>query len=222
MSRQTWPVARRYAVPPLALGVPLAASRSTLGRRSGWALLGLGATVVAFFRDPVRRTPPTDDVVYAASDGFVTAVEDDVEDAALPGGRGTRITVFLSLTDVHVNRAPFPGRLVSSEQLGDGFAPALFKGAVDNRRNRLVFDSAFGPYVVVQVAGALARTITNWVRPGDVLTAGQKVGVIHFGSRTDVLLPAGSVDVLVSRGTRVTGGVTPLARLRPSAERAAA
>jgi phosphatidylserine decarboxylase len=152
-------------------------------------------------------------LVYAASDGFVTTVEDDVEDAALPGGRGTRVAVFLSLTDVHVNRAPLPGRLVSSEQLGSGFAPALFKGAADNRRNRLVFEGPSGPFVVVQVAGALARTITNWVRPGDAVTAGQRLGVIHFGSRTDVLLPAGTARVLVSRGSRVRGGVTPLARL---------
>lgn len=209
MSRHTWPVARRYAVPPLVAGLPVVLS----GRRWGWGLVGLGATVLAFFRDP-ERAPATDPtVVYAASDGFVTAVEDDVEDPALPGGRGLRVTVFLSLTDVHVNRAPLPGRLVSSEQLGDGFAPALFKGAADNRRNRLVFEGPSGPFVVVQVAGALARTITNWVRPGEHVQAGQRLGVIHFGSRTDVLLPAGSARVLVTRGTRVTGGVTPLARL---------
>lgn len=206
MSRHTWPVARRYVLPPLAAGLPVVAS----GRRWGWGLVGLGTAVLAFFRDPERTTPADPAVVYAASDGFVTAVEDDVEDEAL--GRGTRVTVFLSLTDVHVNRAPLAGRLVSSQELGDGFAPALFKGASDNRRNRLVFEGAHGPFVVVQVAGALARTITNWVRPGEDVTAGQRLGVIHFGSRTDVLLPAGVATVLVTRGTRVRGGVTPLAR----------
>ena len=209
MSRHTWPVARRYAAPPLLVGLPVVLS----GRRWGWGLAAVGATVLAFFRDP-ERAPATDPaLVYAASDGFVTAVEHDVPDPALPGGRGTRITVFLSLTDVHVNRAPLPGRLLSSEQLGDGFAPALFKGAADNRRNRLVFEGPSGPFVVVQVAGALARTITNWVRPGDQVQAGQRLGVIHFGSRTDVLLPAGAARVLVTRGTRVRGGVTALARL---------
>lgn len=209
MSRHTWPVARRYAVPPLAAGLPLVVS----GRRWGWGLVAVGATVLAFFRDPERPAAADPSLVYAASDGFVTAVDHDVEDAALPGGRGTRVTVFLSLTDVHVNRAPLPGRLVSSEQLGNGFAPALFKGAVDNRRNRLVFEGLSGPFVVVQVAGALARTITNWVRPGDTVAAGQRLGVIHFGSRTDVLLPTGTARVLVTRGTRVRGGVTLLARL---------
>ena len=209
MSRHTWPVARRYVVPPFAAGLPLVAS----GRRWGWGLVAVGAAVLAFFRDPERPVAADPSLVYAACDGFVTAVEDDVEDAALPGGRGTRVTVFLSLTDVHINRAPLAGRLVSSEQLGAGFAPALFQGAADNRRNRLVFEGPSGPFVVVQVAGALARTITNWVRPGDTVTAGQRLGVIHFGSRTDVLLPAGTARVLVTRGSRVRGGVTPLARL---------
>ena len=71
-----------------------------------------------------------------------------------------------------------------------------------------------GPVVVVQVAGAIARTISNWVRVGDQLVAGQRLGVIHFGSRTDVLLPRGTADVLVAKGNRVHAGVTPLARRR--------
>ncbi|MCW2667066.1 MAG: phosphatidylserine decarboxylase family protein [Frankiales bacterium] len=210
MSRHTWPVARRYVLPPLALGLPLAAS----GRRSGWALAGLGVAVLAFFRDPERATPGDPAVIYAASDGFVTGVDDDVEEPWLPGGRGARVTVFLSVSDVHVNRSPVDGVLARSEQVGEGFAPALLKGAQDNRRNRLLIEGEAGPVVVVQVAGAIARTISNWVAVGDRLTAGQRLGVIHFGSRTDVLLPVGAADVLVRRGTRVTAGVTPLFRLR--------
>ena len=210
MSRHTWPIARRYVLPPLAAGAPLALS----GRRSGWGLLALAATCAAFFRDPERPLPQDAGLVYAASDGFVTGVDDDVEEPWLPGGRGTRVTVFLSLTDVHVNRAPVAGTLTRMEQVGSGFAPALLHGAKDNRRNRLALDGPRGPVVVVQVAGALARTISNWVGVGDRLVAGQRLGVIHFGSRTDVLLPVGAADVLVSKGTRVHAGVTPIARLR--------
>lgn len=211
MSRRTWPLARRYALPPVLVGAPLLLS----GRRSGWPLLALAAGVLAFFRDP-ERPPPTDPaLVYAASDGFVTGVDDDVEEPWLPGGRALRITVFLSLHNVHVNRSPVAGRITRTERLGQGFAPALLHGAQDNRRNRLALDGPAGPVVVVQVAGALARTITNWVRTEDRVVAGERLGIIHFGSRTDVLLPAGAADVLVSRGTRVVGGVTPLARLRP-------
>jgi hypothetical protein len=102
----------------------------------------------------------------------VTGVDDGVEEPWLPDERATRVTVFLSLTDVHVNRSPVAGTLTRSEQVGDGFAPALFKGAQDNRRNRLSFDGPSGPVVVVQVAGAVARTISNWVRVGDRLVAG--------------------------------------------------
>jgi len=210
VSRLTWSIARRYALPPLALGAPLLLT----GRRSGWVPVGLAAAVVAFFRDPDRPLPTDPSLVCAASDGFVTGVDHDVEEPWLPGGRATRITVFLSVTDVHINRAPVAGRIVKSEQLGDGFAPALFKGAADNRRNRLLLDGPAGPVVVVQVAGMVARTITNWVDVGDDVVAGQRLGLIHFGSRTDVLLPPGAADVLVSKGTRVNAGLTPLARLR--------
>lgn len=210
MSRRTWPLARRYAAAPLVVGVSLALA----GRRSGWAALGLGAAVVAFFRDPERPPPRDPSLVVAASDGFVTGVDFDVEEPWLPGSRATRVTVFLSLTDVHVNRSPVAGRVTRQEELGDGFAPALFRGAKDNRRNRIALDGPAGPVVVVQVAGALARTITSWVRIGDRVAAGDRLGIIHFGSRTDVLLPAGSAEVLVSRGARVHAGVTPLARLR--------
>lgn len=210
MSRHTWPAARRYVLPPIALGVPLAMS----GRRSGWGLLGLAGALAAFFRDPERSLPQDPGLVVAASDGFVTGVDDDVEEPWLPGGRATRVTVFLSLTDVHVNRSPVAGTLMRSEQVGSGFAPALFRAAKDNRRNRLLLHGPAGPVVVVQVAGAVARTISNWVQVGDRLIAGQRLGVIHFGSRTDVLLPRGVADVLVSKGTRVHAGVTPIARLR--------
>ncbi len=210
MSRHTWPAARRYVLPPLVVGVPLAVA----GRRSGWGLVGVAGVVLAFFRDPERPLPADPGVVFAASDGFVTGVDDDVEEAWLPGGRATRVTVFLSLTDVHVTRSPVAATLIRSETAGSGFAPALLRGAQNNRRTRLALDGPVGPVVVVQVAGAIARTISNWVRVGDRLAAGQRLGVIHFGSRTDVLLPRGSVDVLVAAGTRVRGGVTPLARYR--------
>jgi phosphatidylserine decarboxylase len=210
VSRRTWPLARRYALPPLAAGASLALT----GRRAGWPLLALAGCVVAFFRDPERPAPADPALVYAACDGFVTGVDPDVEEPWLPGGRGTRVTVFLSLHNVHVNRSPVAGTITRSEQLGRGFAPALTRGAEDNRRNRLALDGPAVPVVVVQVAGALARRITNWRGVGDRVAAGERLGLIHFGSRTDVLLPVGAAEVLVSRGTRVRAGVTALARLR--------
>jgi phosphatidylserine decarboxylase len=118
------------------------------------------------------------------------------------------------LHNVHVTRSPVAGRLERSEELGDGFAPALFRSAADNRRNRLLLDADGRPVVVVQVAGAVARTITSWVRPGDRLAAGQRLAVIHFGSRTDVLVAAGTAEVLVRPRQRVRAGTTPLFRYR--------
>lgn len=213
MSRRTWPAARRYVVPPAVVGtVMLALGR----RRSAGALLAAAAGVGAFFRDPERPLDPDPAVLYAAADGVVTAVDLGVPDPWLPGGIADRVTVFLSLHNVHVTRSPIAGRLERSEELGSGFAPALFRSAGENRRNRLLLDADGTPVVVVQVAGAIARTITNWVRPGDRLTAGQRLAVIHFGSRTDVLVTAGSAEVLVRPRQRVLAGVTPLFRLRTS------
>lgn len=210
MSRQTWPVARRYVLPPATAAAALLAGR----RRIGWLVAGSAAAVAAFFRDPERRLDADTDVVYAAADGLVTAVDLGVDDPWLPAGGGDRVTVFLSLHNVHVTRSPVAGRLEQSEELGDGFAPALFRSAADNRRNRLLLDAGGRPVVVVQVAGAVARTITSWVRPGDQLAAGQRLAVIHFGSRTDVLVPAGTADVLVRPRQRVRAGTTPLFRYR--------
>jgi phosphatidylserine decarboxylase len=209
VSRRTWPVARRYVLPPAAVAGALLVT----GRRSGWALAGLAGVVAAFFRDPERPLQADPDVVYAAADGLVTAVDLGVDDPWLPAG-ADRVTVFLSLHNVHVTRSPIAARLERSEELGDGFAPALFKTASDNRRNRLLLDADGTPVVVVQVAGAIARTITSWVRPGDRLAAGQRLAVIHFGSRTDVLVPTGTAEVLVRPRQRVRAGVTPLFRLR--------
>ncbi|HKP90823.1 MAG TPA: phosphatidylserine decarboxylase [Thermoleophilaceae bacterium] len=210
MSRYTWPVARRYVIAPLALGVPLALR----GHRTGRALLALAAMIAAFFRDPDRPLPENPSLVYAAADGLITSVEHDVAEPWLPGGKGTRVSVFLSLVNVHVNRSPIAGTLTRSDELGGSAVPAFLAKADTNRRNRLALSGAAGPVVVVQVAGMLARTITNWAGVGDRVVAGQRLGIIHFGSRTDVLLPSGAAEVLVPEGARVRGGVTPIARLR--------
>ena len=211
MSRRTWPVARGYAAAPLAVGLPLLVSGR---RRSGWVGIGLAAAVLSFFRDPERALQADPELVYSAADGVVTAVDDKYEDEWMPGGYGSRVSVFLSLHNVHVSRSPVTGRLERMEELGGGFAPALFASAVDNRRNRLLFDADGLPVVVVQMAGAVARRITSWVQPGDHVAAGQRLGIIHFGSRTDVLLPVDAGEVLVRPGQRVLAGRTPLFRLR--------
>lgn len=213
----SWREARRYVLGPLVVGLVLLLT----GRRTGWVVVGAAGATALFFRDPERPLVAEPGVVYSAADGIVTAVEPAIQDPWMPDGRASRVSVFLSLHNVHVNRSPVAGRVDRMQALGSGFAPALFRAAADNRRNRVALDAEVGRVVVVQVAGALARRISSWVRVGDQVEAGQRLGMIHFGSRTDVLLPVGAAEFLVSPGNRVRAGVTPIARLRVRGHRCA-
>jgi phosphatidylserine decarboxylase len=170
--------------------------------------------ILLFFRDPERPLDPDPQLVYAAADGRVTHVE-ETDEEWLPGGRGMRISTFLALYDVHVNRSPVGGEITRERELPGGFAPAfLGRSSEDNRRNRLAIEGPQGPAVVVQTAGMVARTISNWVGLGDRVATGQRLGLIHFGSRTDVVLPLEVADPLVGPGDRVRAGETPVARYR--------
>jgi phosphatidylserine decarboxylase len=182
-------------------------------RSRGRLLAGSAAALLFFFRDPERRLEPEEGVAYAPADGTVVKV-DQVRDPWVPGEDSTRITTFLALHNVHVTRSPVAGRIAGEESMDGGYRPAFLPRAEANHRRRLAIDGRRGRVVVVQVAGLVARKITSWVSPGDDLRPGQRLGVIHFGSRADVLLPAGSAEVLVSAGDRVRAGQSPLARYR--------
>ena len=208
ISHRTWLIARRYVLAPLFLGVVLLSR----GRRSGLLALGVAGAILMFFRDPERPLDPDPDVVYAAADGFVTDVE-EAHEAWIPGGDALRISTFLSIHNVHVNRSPVEGSVTKMEEIAGKFVPAFLGGSKDqNHQNRIAIDGPKGRAVVVQIAGMVARKISRWVDAGERIAAGQRIGLIHFGSRTDVLLPTGSADPLVRPGDRVRAGVTPLAR----------
>lgn len=217
MTRRSWEVAWRYVIWPLAAGVLFLLAGWTTGRRglrrSGWCCLGAAGASLLFFRDPDRLLEPEPGVVYAAADGVVREV-DEVDEPWMTGGRAARISTFLSLHNVHVNRSPVAGRVATTEQLDGGYAPALFGGSEANYRNRVLLEGRHGPVVLVQKAGMIARRISCWVEVGEEVKAGQRVGLIHFGSRTDVLLPPGETEPLVGPGSRVRAGITPLARYR--------
>src|ERR687894_2085192 len=211
ITERSWKTARRYALPPLAAGAALLLAGR---RRSGLVALGAAGATLAFFRDPERPLKPEPDVVYAAADGFVTEIE-EAHEPWIPGGEALRISTFLSIHNVHVNRSPVRGSIVKMEELPGRFVPAFLGGAKDeNRQNRIAIDGPKGRAVVVQIAGMVARRISRWVETGENVAAGQRIGLIHFGSRTDVILPAGSADPLVSPGDRVRASVTPIARYR--------
>ena len=203
--REGWPLIAAAA----ALALPLALR----DRRLAWPPLFLAAAIAAFFRDPRRDTPDDDGAIYAAADGFVLAV-DEVNEPWFLGGRGLRIVTFLSLFDVHVNRSPVAGSLRKTEHIDGGYAAAMDRARSETNERQYIAmrGAAHPPLVVVQIAGLLARRIRLWVEPGVALRAGQKLGMIKFGSRTDVIVPLGQASALVAKGERVRAGRTPIAR----------
>jgi phosphatidylserine decarboxylase len=228
-----------YAADPPAFaatrdGAPLVAGLTLLAlavaRRhalAGGGVFALAAGCAWFFRDPPRHCPGEPGVLYAPADGVVTAV-DQVEWNWFFHGRALRIVTFLSVLDVHVNRSPVAGRLLAYRRDPGGFAPAfLTRRSEGNARQLLGIEvepegqsppwnrqarSSEGRIVVAQVVGVLARRIVSWRLPGDKLAAGQKLGMIRFGSRADLLMPAELATPLVTPGAVVRAGLTPLAR----------
>ena len=174
-----------------------------------------------FFRDPERVVPPDERLVVAPADGKIVAVVEEREDRFLHAP-ATRISIFMSPLDVHVNRNPVSG-VVEQVQHTEGKFRAAFKdkASLDNERNAVVLRADDGRrYLMVQIAGALARRIVCHVAPGDRVRRGERFGMIMFGSRVDLYLPAG-VRPRVRNGDRVHAGSSVLAEVAAGAERAA-
>ena len=202
--REGWP----YIAGPALLGIALWRWRPIVGV----VCLAVAAGIAAFFRDPVRRLNPAPDLLYSPADGKVIGV-DTVEDPWFVGRPSHRVSIFLSLLDVHVNRSPVAGEVAAVRELGSGFAPAMhFERSHGNRRREVGLQTAHGPVLVVQVAGLLARRIVGWVDPGDRVRASQKIGMITFGSRTDLIVPLDAGTPIVEVGQNVIGGRTPVVR----------
>lgn len=181
-----------------------------------WAGVIFALFCLYFFRDPERVLPPRADVFVAPADGRVVSIEEAIPPAELGLGETKllRVATFLSVLDVHVNRSPIAATV---EKIA--YHPGLFlnaaadKASDDNERNSLLLRLANGKQaVVVQIAGLIARRILCEVHEGQDLTAGQRFGIIRFGSRTDLYLPEGS-KVLVAVGQRMLGGETVIAEL---------
>ncbi|WP_439532928.1 phosphatidylserine decarboxylase [Polymorphobacter sp.] len=189
-----------------------------------WLLAGLMIWVAAFFRDPVRVTPVSPDVLVSPADGLVSLIVNCVPPRQLsgPGGLGdgpvTRVSVFMSVFDVHVNRTPIAGRLSRIVYVPGKFLNAdLDKASDENERQYFVVEADNGERVAfTQIAGLVARRILRFVEEGARVKSGERIGLIRFGSRVDVYLPAGFVpEVMI--GQRATAGETILARRRTGA-----
>ena len=195
-----------YIVAPAAASVAV----SGFGHPyAGLLLAFLGLFMAFFFRDP-KRVPPNDpDVVVSPADGRVTRVESPSGQMNAP----TRISIFLSPFDVHINRAPIPGKIVDVVYSPGKFLMATNeKASLVNEQNALTIQGEKITVVCKQIAGILARRIVCWKHTGDRLNLGERFGMIKFSSRTDVLLPA-NVKVTVAEGDRVRGGITVIGRI---------
>jgi phosphatidylserine decarboxylase len=211
------PEGRKYTViaAAIALVVYLGVSHFV-----GWLLVFVAVWVATFFRDPVRTTPRGDKLIVAPADGLITMIARVPPPPELRGPDGladgdyTRVSIFMSVFDVHINRAPITGRVKRIAYVPGKFVNAdLDKASEDNERQHMLIESSDGLRIgFTQIAGLVARRILSFVREGDVVDAGQRVGLIRFGSRVDVYLPAGtSPKVLL--GQRSIAGETVLAEV---------
>ena len=191
----------------------------------GWPMLLLSAGVFAFFRDPERVVPQGDNVIVAPADGLVSLImeceppaELRVDDGSgapgLPDGPVTRISIFMSVFDVHINRAPISGAIERLVYIPGKFMNAdLDKASEENERQHFLIERQDGVKIgFTQIAGLVARRIVPFVKPGDIVASGQRVGLIRFGSRVDVYLPAGT-DPKVLMGQKIVAGETILAEI---------
>lgn len=179
-----------------------------------WVGLILTAWCAYFFRDPERVTPVNDDLVISPADGKISHIGKVVPPAELKLGKKpmTRVSVFMNVYNCHVNRAPVRGKITNIIYKKGEFVNAeLDKASTDNERNSLIIDAPHGKIAVVQIAGLVARRIICWAGEGEELTAGERFGLIRFGSRLDVYLPNGAT-VAVAIGQTATAGETILAR----------
>ena len=195
----------KFLAPPLALGV-MAAALGWLG--TAVALLALAVFVAFFFRDPERNPPADSAAVVSPADGRVMEAVPESFD----GRPGRRISIFLAIWNVHVNRAPMAGRLARVEyRPGKFYAAMRARASAENEQNIFYLDTDRGRIVFKQVAGWIARRVVSWKSAGDSVMAGERIGLIRFGSRMDLWLPD-DVEILVRPGEKVAAGVSVVAR----------
>jgi len=207
------PEGYKFAAGPLVAAVVAAACARFFGaglwlNAVAVVLLVLGLFVLYFFRDPDRRIPADPDAVVSPADGRVTVVVPE----ELDGQPGRRISIFLSVFNVHVNRAPVSGTIASLDYRRGSFHGAFFeKASAENEQNVIRLKTPRGEMVFKQIAGLIARRILFWKARGEAVSIGDRVGMIRFGSRVDVWLPE-RVEIAVRPGDTVRGGASILAR----------
>lgn len=185
-----------------------------------WPLIALTGGVLAFFRDPARTTPVDDRFIVSPADGLVTLIETVMPPRELQGPDllgdqpMTRVSIFMSVFDVHVNRTPVRGTIKRVAYIAGKFLNAdLDKASEENERQHFLVERSDGVRIgFTQIAGLVARRIVSFVKEGDIVGTGQRIGLIRFGSRVDVFLPAGTASKVI-KGQRCVAGETIIAEL---------
>ena len=210
------PEGRKFAVIAGAITAGLAfLSWETLA----WPMAGVTLWVLSFFRDPIRTTPKGEGLIIAPADGMVTMISrvpappELLGEGGLDEGMYTRVSIFMSVFDVHINRTPIAGTVTRVVYIAGKFLNAdLDKASEDNERQHILVEGHDGLKIgFTQIAGLVARRIVPWVKPGDTVATGQRVGLIRFGSRVDVFLPEGTAPQVLL-GQRTIAGETIVGR----------
>jgi phosphatidylserine decarboxylase len=215
-----------FGLPPFVIGGVLFALGITSGSEGGLKpplqlllpgaiLVFLALFVFYFFRNPDRKIPMEPGVVVSPADGRVVVVKDE-ENAGRPG---KRISVFLAIWNVHVNRSPAAGTITKLEYKPGKFLAAWAeKASLENEQNVFTLSSEYGEIVFKQIAGWVARRVVAWKKTGDTVGRGELVGLVRFGSRVDIWLPQGA-EIAVKVGDSVKGGSSVIARMPAGAQK---
>ena len=198
-----------FGLPLLVIGGVSLSFGSALGITIGAMLVFLALFVFYFFRNPDRKIPIEPGVVVSPADGRVVVVKDE----ANAGRPGKRISIFLAVWNVHVNRSPAAGTITRLEYKPGKFLAAWAeKASLENEQNVFTLSSEYGEIVFKQIAGWVARRVVSWKKTGDTVGRGELVGLVRFGSRVDVWLPEGA-EIAVKVGESVNGGSSVIARI---------
>lgn len=210
MNRKATIPIRKEIIPFLGLFVILSAIFYPLSSLVSIIFLFLAVMIIYFFRDPDRRTPQSTELIVSPADGYIEEVKNIYEDRFIKE-QAIQISIVLSIFDVHITRSPIEGenKYFKYEQ-GKNYPIFFIKASLENTRSIIGIQNKQGKVLIRQIAGAVARRVINFVKEGDKLQKGQRIGLIVLGSRTEIVLPQ-YVKILIKKGEKVKAGETVLA-----------
>jgi len=198
-----------FGFPPLVAGLAALLFQTPWTIAAGVVLVGLALFVFYFFRDPERAIPAEANAVVSPADGRVVVVQAETN----AGRPGKRISIFLAIWNVHVNRSPASGTITKLQYKPGKFLGAwVEKASLENEQNVFTLASEHGDIEFKQIAGYVARRVVSWKKQGETLARGERIGLVRFGSRVDIWLPE-NAKIAVKVGEHVKGGSTVVARM---------